>query len=96
MILLITGGRAFCEAAQGKPREQFMAERVALGFTLDWIGPNSVIVDGMPGAGRWAAIWAERRGARCDIGMSITADAAICFPGGHVPAGVPIYSVSLK
>lgn len=93
MILLITGSRTFCEAVDGKPREEYMAERMALGFALDWIKPSSVIVDCMPGAGRWAEIWAERRSVDISTGKP---DAAIWFPGGHVPAGVPIYSVSLK
>lgn len=95
MILLVTGGRTFCEV-NGRDRDEYMAERVALGFTLDWIGPSSVIVDGHDGAGRWTAIWAERRGVRCDIGMAITADAAVVFPGGHVPSGVDIFSVTVK
>lgn len=96
MILLITGGRTFCEAIDGKLREDYMAERVALGFTLDWIGPTSVVVDGMSGAGRWASIWAERRGVRCDVGMAITADAAICFPGGYMPPDIPAYEVTVR
>ncbi len=96
MILLITGGRTFCEATDGKSRDDYMAERVALGFALDWIKPSSVIVDGMHGAGRWAEIWAKRRGVRCEIGMSITADDAIVFPGGHAPTDIPAYEVTVR
>lgn len=60
--LLITGGRTFCEATPDKPRDVYMAERVALGFALDFIGPSSVIVGDADGADRWAIIWCERRG----------------------------------
>lgn len=94
MILLITGGRTFCESTPDKSREDYMAERVALGFALDWIKPDAVVTDGREGAGRWASIWAERRGVRCDIGMAITADAAIVFPGGHRP-DLPTYDVTM-
>ena len=64
MILLVTGGRTFCEAVEGKSREDYMAERMALGFALDWIGPSSVIVGDADGADRWTRIWCERRGVK--------------------------------
>lgn len=95
MILLITGSRTFCEATPDKSRDEYMAERVALGFALDMIGPSAIVTDSNPGAGRWASIWADRRGVRCDIGMAMTADAAIIFPGGHTPADLPIYQASI-
>lgn len=95
MILLITGSRDFCEAVEGKSRDDYMAERVALGFALDMIGPSAVVTDGNQGAGRWAAIWADRRGFRCDIGMEITADECVCFPGGYRP-DIPTYEVVVR
>lgn len=65
VILLITGGRDFCEAVTTagieRDRETYMAERVALGFALDFIAPSSVIVGDASGADRWARIWCERR-----------------------------------
>lgn len=61
-VLLITGGRTFCEAAPGRERDEYMAERVALGFALDMIGPSAVIVGDADGADRWAKIWCDRRG----------------------------------
>lgn len=66
MILLVTGGRDFCEAVttSGSPRDRdlYMDERRALGFALDMIGPSSVIVGDATGADRWARIWCEKRG----------------------------------
>ena len=62
MILLVTGGRDFCEATDGKSREDYMAERQALGFALDMIKPTSVLVGDAAGADRWAVIWCDRRG----------------------------------
>ena len=73
-----------------------MAERVALGFALDWIGPNAIIVGSNPGSDRWATIWAERRGVRCDIGMAITADECVCFPGGYAPDDIPTYEIAVR
>lgn len=67
MILLITGGRTFCEAIPDKSREQFMAERVALGFALDFISPTRIIHGGAKGADRWAGIWADKRGVPCHV-----------------------------
>ena len=67
MILLVTGGRTFCEAIDGKSREDYMAERVALGFALDTIAPSSVIVGDADGADRWARIWCERRSVACHV-----------------------------
>jgi len=61
-VLLVTGGRTFCEATDGKPRDDYMAERQALGFALDMINPSSVIVGDADGADRWAVIWCDRRG----------------------------------
>lgn len=63
MILLVTGGRDFCEShtAAGEPRDGFMDERRALGFVLDYINPASVIVGDASGADRWAKIWCGRR-----------------------------------
>ncbi len=63
----MTGGRTFCEAIDGKSREDYMAERMALGFALDWISPSLVIHGGATGADRWAGIWADKRGVRCQV-----------------------------
>jgi len=64
-VLLVTGGRDFCEATtstgQPRDREVYMAERVALGFTLDMINPSSILVGDADGADRWAVIWCDRR-----------------------------------
>lgn len=64
--LLITGGRDFCEsvttAGIERDRETYMAERVALGFALDMIGPSKVYVGDADGTDRWAIIWCDRRG----------------------------------
>jgi len=92
MILLITGSRTFCEATPGRERDEYMAERVALGFALDMIGPASIVAAGDMGATRWARIWAERRGVDVTAGM---ADSAIVFPGGHTPTDIPIYQASI-
>lgn len=67
MILLVIGGRTFCEAIDGKSREDYMAERMALGFALDMIGPTRIIHGGDKGADRWAGIWAESRGVPCHV-----------------------------
>ncbi len=67
VILLVTGGRTFCEAIDGKSREEYMAERVALGFALDWMGPTKIIHGGAKGADRWAGIWAEKRRVECHV-----------------------------
>lgn len=91
MILLITGSRTFCEATTDKPREVYMAERVALGFALDFISPSSVIAEGDHGAGRWARIWAERRGVDVTAGR---ADECVRFPGGSV-VDLPTYEVNM-
>lgn len=91
-VLLITGGRTFCEAIPDKSREEYMAERVALGFALDMIGPSAVVTDGREGAGRWAAIWADRRSVPVSSGKP---DAAIVFPGGYTPTDLPIYQASI-
>lgn len=65
-VLLITGGRDFCESvtSKGEPRDRdlYMDERRALGFALDYISPSGVIVGDASGADRWAKIWCERRG----------------------------------
>lgn len=93
MILLVTGGRTFCEATPGREREDYMAERIALGFALDWIKPDGVVCDDENGAGRWARIWCERRGVPTMIGAY---EAAVVFPEGEAPAGVDIFSVTVK
>lgn len=71
MILLITGGRDFCESvtSKGEPRERdvYMGERMALGFALDTINPKRIIHGGANGADRWAGIWAERRSIPCHV-----------------------------
>lgn len=66
-ILLVTGSRTFCEATPEKTRDEYMAERVALGFALDWIRPTKIIHGGAKGADRWAKIWADKRGVPCHI-----------------------------
>lgn len=60
-VLLVTGGRTFCESTPGKSRDDYMAERIALGFALDYIKPSSVIVGDADGADRWAKIWCNKR-----------------------------------
>lgn len=90
MILLITGGRAFCEK---RPGADHMSERIALGFALDYINPSSVIVGDADGADRWAKIWCDKRGVPLSTGR---ADCAVVFPGGRVPGGIEIYRVSVK
>ena len=64
MILLVTGGRSFCEK---RPGADHMSERIALGFALDYIKPSSVIVGDAGGADRWAKIWCDRRGVPCEV-----------------------------
>lgn len=93
MILLITGSRTFCEAIPDKPREQFMAERVALGFALDWIKPDAIIAEGDHGATRWARIWAERRSVDVAAGR---ADSALRFDGVGSIGGLPVFEVRVK
>lgn len=97
MILLIAGGRDFCESVTtaGIPRERdiYMSERVALGFALDYIAPSSVIVGDATGADRWAKIWCERRGVPLSTGR---ADCAVVFPGGRIPSHVESYEVTLR
>ncbi len=44
-----------------------MAERMALGFALDFIQPTKIIHGGAKGADRWVGIWAERRGVECHV-----------------------------
>lgn len=67
MILLATGGRTFCESTEGKSRDDYMAERSALGFALDFIQPTGVIVGDANGADRWVGIWADKRGVPCEV-----------------------------
>jgi hypothetical protein len=67
----VTGGRDFCESvtSKGEPRDRdlYMAERQALGFALDAIGPTKIIHGGAKGADRWAGIWADKRGVECHV-----------------------------
>ena len=95
MILLITGSRTFCEAAPDKPRDDYMAERMALGFALDMIGPTAIVAPGDTGATRWARIWAERRGVDVTAGR---ADATVVFgPEVGIPTSdLPRYEVSIN
>lgn len=97
MILLITGGRDFCESVTtaGIPRERdiYMSERVALGFALDYIAPSSVIVGDATGADRWAKIWADKRGVPLSTGRP---DYAVVFPGGSRPRDIPIYEAIIR
>ena len=71
MILLVTGGRDFCESvtSDGQPRDRdlYMPERVALGWSLDYISPTGVIVGDATGADRWAKIWCDKRSVPCEI-----------------------------
>lgn len=71
MILLVTGGRDFCESvtSKGEPRDRdvYMGERMALGYALDTINPTRIIHGGATGADRWAGIWADRRGVPCHV-----------------------------
>lgn len=68
MILLVTGGRQFCEShdiagnALDKHRDRIMDERRALGLALDALNPTTVVTGGQRGADAWAAIWARKRG----------------------------------
>jgi hypothetical protein len=99
MILLVTGGRDFCEARDGADH---MNERRALGWALDYIKPDRVMHGDCPtGADRWAQIWCERRGVPSDrypadwskgkrAGpdrnqrmVDKRPDAAVSFPGGN-------------
>lgn len=66
-VLLVTGSRTFCEATPDKSREDYMDERRALGFALDWIKPTKIIHGGAKGADRWAGIWADKRGVECHV-----------------------------
>ena len=105
-VLLVTGGRSFCEPTQdgvARDRDLYMDERRALGFALDYIKPSSIIVGDADGADRWAAIWAERRGVPCRVFKAgdrrPTPDAGLSFPGGFVRdlerAGIPVYEVNV-
>lgn len=99
MILLVTGGRDFCEQRDGADH---MGERMSLGWALDWIGPTKVIVGDAKGADRWAAIWCEKRGVdfikftaewdklgklagpeRNQRMVEMKPDAGLRFPGGR-------------
>lgn len=96
MILLVTGGRDFCESvtSDGQPRDRdaFMPERVALGWSLDYIKPDGVIVGDATGADRWAKIWADKRGVPLSTARP---DYAVVFPGGRVPNGLEFYEVNM-
>jgi len=96
VILLVTGGRDFCEAVTTagieRDRETYMAERIALGFALDFIAPSSVIVGDASGADRWARIWCDRRGVSISDGR---AESALVFPGGYRP-DLPTYDVAIR
>jgi len=94
MILLVTGGRTFCEAIEGKSREDYMAERMALGFVLDMIGPSEVVCGFDNGAERWARVWCERRGVTAMVDADYTE--AVVFPGGRVSIDIPTYEVTVK
>lgn len=87
MILLVTGAKGFCEV---RPGMDHMHERRSLGWTLDFIKPDAVISDGEPGAGRWARIWAEKRGIDVTAGRP---DYCLSFDGGPIPEGVSAYQV---
>ena len=89
-VLLITGGRTFCEK---RPGADHMSERIALGFALDYIAPSSVIVGDADGADRWAKIWADKRGVSLSTERP---DYAVVFPGGRIPGGVEIYRGTVK
>lgn len=97
MILLITGGRDFCESVTSKGelrnRDDYMSERIALGFALDYIAPSSVIVGDADGADRWAKIWCERRGVPLSTDRP---DYAVVFPGGRVHVGVEVFEVVVR
>jgi hypothetical protein len=97
MILLVTGGRDFCESvtSKGEPRDRddYMSERIALGFALDYIAPSSVIVGDADGADRWAKIWCDKRGVPLSTGQP---DYAVVFPGGRIPSHVESYEVTLR
>lgn len=99
MILLVTGGRDFCEQRDGADH---MGERMALGWALDWLSPSRVIVGDATGADRWAVIWCERRGVeftrvtadwdklgkaagpiRNQRMVDMKPDAGLRFPGGR-------------
>jgi YspA, cpYpsA-related SLOG family len=71
VILLVTGGRDFCEAvtSSGEPRDRdlYMNERRALGYALDFLKPSAVIVGDATGADRWAKIWCDKRSVPCQI-----------------------------
>lgn len=54
-----------------KTKEAAMDERRALGFALDfawkWSGAIMLVHGGARGADRWAGIWADKRGYRCEV-----------------------------
>ena len=103
--LEILGARAYCEAADGKAHDDVMAERRALGTALDLLAPTSLASPQTPGAGRWGAIWGERRNVPCQPPQGLP-DAAVAFlpldtwssdrMAVLAKAGVPIYEVKLK
>lgn len=97
MILLVTGGRDFCESvtSEGQPRDRdlYMPERVALGWSLDALKPSGLIVGDATGADRWAKIWADKRGVPLS---TASPDYAIMFPGGRRPSSVDVYEASVR
>lgn len=54
-----------------KTKEAAMDERRALGFALDfawgWSKPTMLVHGGARGADRWAGIWADKRGYKCEV-----------------------------
>lgn len=63
-----------------KTKEDAMDERRALGFALDfawgWSGADRISASYTRGTGRWARVWAEKRGVE------------VCLPSGSEPFAV--------
>lgn len=103
MRVLITGGRDFCEVRDGV---DYMDERRALGFALDFVNPSEIIVSkSETGTSRWARIWADKRGVNAIIvgsiqsAIDLSPKYGVCFGTGGEQCrsmGLDVYEVDVK
>ncbi len=103
--VLVTGATTFCEVTEGKPHDQLMAERQALGLALKWINPTAIIAGGNRGAERWCRIWADKYAVDVIEPTGAFPDALCAFPSDTWSSdltarweakGVPVYRAELK
>lgn len=103
MRVLVTGSREFCEQRDGF---DFMDERRALAFALDFAQPKEIIVSTADsGASRWAKIWAEKRSVSIitipdfNSAVALKPEYAVCFGIGAKQCrehGIDCYEVRMK